>query len=148
MSKAKFVLILILKLCIISASYAEKDVDSDSNSVQDSYVDPTKPISNNYYDVYKINDLVFRPILLIEIFKKKHLPSKTEENKFYSDTDDIVNNRRLVRSTNLEKLPQDNNVDYEDDLNLAESSIPFHPLFSIRYRKEVKRRYGRRRIRS
>ncbi|GJQ86772.1 hypothetical protein Trydic_g5566 [Trypoxylus dichotomus] len=145
----KFLLILI-NLCAFFGSWVEllPVIGSNKNDLKEISVEPENPNTNNYYN------FELQPVLLVKVYKQKHtseflipLQNTWKNNDVYSDNDqkNINNYHRSVRSTYAIEIPEVNNASYDDDLSLAESSIPFHPLFSVRHRKEFKRRYYSRR---
>lgn len=153
-STMKFLLMITVHFCATSASWTTEDV---SDAVTGQNIEYDDSVLNNDYDVNPIKDIVVKPILLIRILKRAHSsnPSIIPQNSLHNideyphfAQEDKVDNRRLLRSANPIETYQINNVySDDDDLNVAASSIPFHPLFTIRHREEVKRRYENRRRR-
>lgn len=101
------------------------------------------------YEVYTIGDLIFRPLFLIKLGQRKQLKhpysdlNNLEDISLHDNENNGNDNYRIIRSALPTDPKENSDIDFNEDLNVAESSIPFHPLFAINHRKEVKRRYGR-----
>ncbi|KAK9747105.1 hypothetical protein QE152_g5623 [Popillia japonica] len=148
----KLISVILIHICANFGVWAD-ETDLNKNSIEAFYVSDGDVASKTDANIYTINDVIYRPAFLVKILRRRISPSSnpqslnTLENiNIYPNTEeDITDNRRLIRSAFAAQSPEAINVNSEDDLSLAESSIPFHPLFAIRHRKEVKRRYGYRR---
>lgn len=137
-----------MNLFLVFGEWTEKITNSIDNSPQNYYTNIEEP--NTEY--YGRTNVIFTPVLLIRIYRNRH--PRIPDTELYDDLSDsyssgnqenIKTSNRIARSASSILPLQSEDVDSEDDLALAESSIPFHPLFAIRHRKEVKRReYARR----